>query len=148
MRFLPLLGLFACTFHPEEGVWLYVDEAVVEDTCGFQYSSTNGSFSLQDNGDGNVVIDTLDGADPFACVLDDKTYDCPSRYVEDVDIGLGAVVEVRGSAEGSFETPKSGSGSQRAELSCKNVQCEIAAGIAGVPDPCFIEVRYDLVWSE
>lgn len=148
MRFVTLLALAACTFHPNEGTWLYSNEVETQNTCGFDYASTGGTFSLQDNGDGNVVIDPEDGAEPFACTLDDQSYDCPERFVEDVDIGLGAIVEVRASAEGTFDTSKAGSGSQTGTLSCKNATCVAAAAIAGVPDPCTIGVTFDIVWSE
>lgn len=148
MRFAPLLLLAACGFHPAEGEWLYVDETETGNTCGFAYEGGSGSFDLQDNGDGNVVIDPQDGSDPFVCTLEGKAYDCPERYVEDVDIGLGAIVEVNVSAEGEFDSAKAGSGSQTAVLSCKNATCQAAAALAGVPDPCVIAVSYDLVWSD
>lgn len=147
MRFLILLPLVACGFAPREGTWLYANEAVAENSCGFDYSPTSGTFSVQDNGDGNLVIDPLDGGDPFLCTLDGKDYDCPQRYVENVDIGLGAIVEVRASAEGTFDTAKAGVGSQTGSLSCGNATCTAAAVIAGIPDPCTIRVTYDIVWS-
>lgn len=149
MRFMPLSLLAACGFTPAEGTWLYANEQEVENTCGFDYEPTSGTFTLQDNGDGNLVIDPEDGSDPFLCVIDDDHgYECPQRYVEAVDIGLGAVVEVRASAEGSFRSAKAGEGSQTAVLSCQNPTCEAAAAVAGVPDPCQISVSYDVAWSE
>lgn len=150
MRWLAtaMVGLVGCGGgEPDSGTWVYSNEVEEENTCGVPYGTTSGEFLLTNNGDGTLVIDADDGTDPFVCTLDGGAYDCPQRYVEDVELGLGAVAEVRVSAEGTFRSATSGTGTQTGTFSCKDATCSAMAALAGIPDPCTVAVSYDIAWS-
>lgn len=148
MRITSLLLLAACAGgDPETGTWVYANEVEEENTCGIPYGTTSGEFFLTNKGDGTMLVDADDGTDPFVCTLAGSDYDCPQRYVEDVELGLGAVAAVEVTATGRFSGAKSGTGTQTGTLSCKDSTCSAMAAMVGIPDPCTIVVSYDIAWS-
>jgi hypothetical protein len=132
---------------PSSGTWFYDEGTATTDTCSLASTGVqgDGNFELADNGNGTFTVTPSDGTDPFTCTLTGRDFTCAERFVWDEDYsgsGFDAVLSVLATAQGTFASETSMSGTQAATGTCTGTQCALAAAFLGVTFPCSLVVEF------
>ena len=130
---------------PQEGTWSFA-ETKKTDSCHLDQASfgDGGSFTLADNGDGTFVIDPDDSEARFTCTLDGDAFECPSEVAETVtQAGIDAVLSVKVSVEGTFDSDSEASGSRTGNVTCSGSDCAQVGAYLGAQFPCQITTSFD-----
>jgi len=131
---------------PTSGVWGYAEYAPNRNDCNLDetYGNGGGGFGLENHGDGTFTVIPNDGTDPFVCILDGSSFDCPDRATEseEIDSDYDATLIGHAVAEGMFDTDELGSGTQTATIACQGSDCGLAETALGIDFPCTLEVDF------
>jgi hypothetical protein len=129
---------------PESGTWNFVAGEQTQNTCNYDgVGGVAGDFLLDNNGDGTLTIDPQDGSDPFECTLDGDDFDCAERFQGETDItGYDATLVTHASAQGTFGSSTSASGSQSGRVACEGSDCGALASLVGATLPCDFTERF------
>lgn len=135
---------------PTTGLWDFNAGDIFDDDCEFTDppADPDGVFSLTNNGDGTLSIDT-DGAEPFECTLNGADFTCPSRLQEEIsETGVDAVVTVNVNAQGTFDSNEAASGYQTAEFTCTGADCTDVEAQYNVSFPCSYSQYFSAVLTD
>lgn len=131
------------TYEPTTGVWNYVNEGIIANSCGIEdlYTDPNTEFYLSNNGDGTFTI-LREESEDFDCVMSGEDFACPDRIGGMTDVAaLSITVSWQIRVDGSFASETSMSGVQTLTFACDGDACDLA-GLAGASFPCAYEYAF------
>ena len=131
---------------PRSGEWHYAEWVANRNDCNLDedYGNGNGSFGIDNHGDGTFTVIPGDGSDPFLCNIDGDSFDCPNRATEEeeLDSDYDATLVGQAVADGMFSTDERGSGTQTATVDCEGSDCGLAEVALGIDFPCTLEADF------
>lgn len=147
-----LLGTTACgdgstgappTYEPPTGVWTYVNEGILSNSCGVDnlYTDPNTEFYLTNNGDGTFTV--AQGTDEdFTCTMSAEDFSCPDRLGGTVmPDQLAVTLTWQARIDGSFSSATAMSGVQTISFVCDGDACDLASTV-GITFPCAYEYGF------
>ncbi|MBN2496471.1 MAG: hypothetical protein JXR96_17895 [Deltaproteobacteria bacterium] len=132
---------------PASGLWEYDEYAASTNNCNSDdlISNGDGTFQLDNHGDGTFTITPSDGTDPFDCTIDGSSFTCPERAMVEYDLhddGYDALITAVAVVTGTFSDDTHASGQQAATADCTGTACALAEAYLQTTFPCTFTIDF------